>query len=265
MTWVKLDDRFHGNRKIRQAWKKCRASIGLYAMGLTHSSQHKLDGHIEDAWVTDQLQGVIKSRALSALLESGLWTRTEHGYLIHDFLEYNKSRADLALARRKDAKRKESARRVKTDVRTDANVLSSPPAPPRPAPLTTTSKSLVDDSKIADPEIVRLCDLLADLIWQRDPKTPPKPHNERWLRDMRLLVHKDRGGDVAEVERILHWSQADPFWQSNILSPAKLREHFSRLLMQSRNPQKNGLPPVADSVARGGATIRSMLKTKEDQ
>lgn len=83
------------------------------------------------------------------------------------------------------------------------------------------------------PEVVqRLCLRLADHVRRNDPKADPKPESDRWLTDMRLLVG-DRTGDVAEVERILDWCQGDSFWRSNILSPGKLRQQFTQLVLKA--------------------------------
>jgi hypothetical protein len=107
---------------------------------------------------------------------------------------------------------------------------SSSPIPPLsplpPPPFSSPSPPLVEER--------RLCALLAELIVQRDPKSkaPLFADKPRWLTSMRLLI-ADRGGDVAEVERVLRWCQADPFWQSNVLSAPKLREQFEQLLGHS--------------------------------
>jgi len=85
----------------------------------------------------------------------------------------------------------------------------------------------------SDPgQICSLTERLASKIRANDPKADPDPLSERWLRDMRLLV-EDRGGDVAEVERIIDWCQADAFWHSNILSPVKLRKQFTQLVLKA--------------------------------
>lgn len=95
--------------------------------------------------------------------------------------------------------------------------------------------------KAVDPAVQRLCRVLADLIRQRDPKATVKPDSDRWSTDMRLLV-ADRDGDLAEVERVLRWSQADPFWQQNILSPGKLRAQFTQLLLKADAGQVVTMP-----------------------
>lgn len=83
-------------------------------------------------------------------------------------------------------------------------------------------------------ETQRLCDRLAARMLANDPKAKTAPGSERWQTDMRLLV-QDRS-DVAEIERIIDWCQADPFWRANILSPGKLRAQFTQLLLKADSP-----------------------------
>jgi len=56
----------------------------------------------------------------------------------------------------------------------------------------------------------------------------PTPNLESWadtLRKMRTLDNID----IAEIGSVFRWANQDDFWQTNILSPAKLRKHFARL------------------------------------
>jgi hypothetical protein len=89
---------------------------------------------------------------------------------------------------------------------------------------------------VPDPDLVvvvqRLSNRLANHVRRNDPKAKPQPESDRWLTDMRLLL-RDRDGDVAEVERILDWSQTDSFWRSNVLSPGKLRKKFTQLVLKA--------------------------------
>lgn len=91
-----------------------------------------------------------------------------------------------------------------------------------------------------DPEADRLCGLLADLILQDDPKAKVSPSSDRWQTAMRLLL-KDRGGDVAEVERVMRWARHNDFWQPIILSPENLRRKFETLRGQSLRQTNDGL------------------------
>lgn len=86
-----------------------------------------------------------------------------------------------------------------------------------------------------DPEVVRLCALLADLY--RDlGNTRPNPDQQGWYRACRLLLTKDgpegTGWSTTQIEAIMRWALADSFWQSNIRSMPKLRAQFDQLRMK---------------------------------
>jgi hypothetical protein len=99
------------------------------------------------------------------------------------------------------------------------------------------------------PDARRLSKLLADLITQRDPRADVSPDGKTWLDQMRLLL-KDRDGNVDQVEQVLRWSQTDAFWQANILSPSKLREQFSQLLLKSQRPNARAASPGQQHIQR---------------
>lgn len=105
---------------------------------------------------------------------------------------------------------------------------------------TDTSSSTSLRAGSPNPNVAFLCRLLADSIVGRDPKAKPARDSQRWATDMRLLL-KDRENDVVEVEKVIRWSQADPFWASNILSPTKLRKQFVALrgkMLKATTPQE---------------------------
>jgi hypothetical protein len=59
---------------------------------------------------------------------------------------------------------------------------------------------------------------------------PPKI-TQTWVTDMDRLLRLD-GRTEAEVEAVIDWCQADPFWRSNILSPNKLRAKWDTLRLR---------------------------------
>jgi len=95
--------------------------------------------------------------------------------------------------------------------------------------------------------------LLASHIRQNDPKADPNPESNAWVAEMRLLVG-DRGGDVDEVIRIIDWCQADSFWRSNVLCPAKLRKQFTQLVLKA-SPS----PPASDFEQRRYAAMQRLM------
>lgn len=125
MAWVKMDDRFSGNPKVRRAWRQSRASIGLYAMALTYSAQHETDGRIEAWWVEEVLPGKDGATAIRALVDAGLWDENDDGsWVIHDYLEHNESRKEAEERRLRDRDRKSRGGKVSrgnpTGVREDS-------------------------------------------------------------------------------------------------------------------------------------------------
>lgn len=66
-----------------------------------------------------------------------------------------------------------------------------------------------------------------------------------WQRDLRLIRQRD-GRTHREIAELFAFANAHDFWRANILSPAKLREQWDRLVIE-RTQRKGG--PVAGSQA----------------
>jgi len=84
---------------------------------------------------------------------------------------------------------------------------------------------------------------------------------ERWAKDIDKL-HRLDGHPWDRIAAVAAWSQADPFWQANILSGAKLREKFDQLQAQmikaGKRPGGSGLSSqaiwdMADKLEANGA------------
>jgi len=64
--------------------------------------------------------------------------------------------------------------------------------------------------------------------------TAPKfkePNFKAWANEVRLMRERD-DRTHREMCELLQWAHTIPFWRGNILSPAKLREHWDRLTIQ---------------------------------
>ncbi|MFE2710547.1 hypothetical protein ACFXKI_00800 [Streptomyces mirabilis] len=108
MPWVKLDDRFPSHRKV--ALLSDRA-FRLHVCAMCWCAENLTDGRIgerELALVT-RIRGV-KATA-KQLEDAGLWDRTEDGWEIHDYLDYNPSREQVQAERKKNAARQEAFRK----------------------------------------------------------------------------------------------------------------------------------------------------------
>lgn len=185
------------------------------------------------------------------------------GEWVHDFDKLNPApKTDPTNAKRQAAWRARNAERnAKSNGGSNGDV--TPPEVKKGKELPIGSSS--SEAAKATPDTLRLCHLLADLIRQRDPRFKSDPESAGWLRQMRLLI-ADRDGDLGEIERVLRWSQADEFWQTNILCPEKLRKQFSQLTIKMKAAGLRAVPrpaqPVADVVAEGDRLIREALEAR---
>lgn len=111
MTWAKLDDSFHSHPKVRAAWYRCPASIGLHVMGITFAADHETDGIVPGWFVAGAFH---KPRdleaAVSTLTDLEMWEKRADDFVIHDFLEYHPSKAALKRKRAEEAARKKKER-----------------------------------------------------------------------------------------------------------------------------------------------------------
>lgn len=109
MAWFKCCDTLFSNRKVTKAWMTDPASLGAWLMCGTWSANQETDGHIPEHIV--RMFGISDDQ-IEALVDAGLFLPdpVDTGWVMHDFLEYNPSRAELAEKRQKDAVRRASAR-----------------------------------------------------------------------------------------------------------------------------------------------------------
>ncbi|WP_158920633.1 hypothetical protein [Streptomyces sp. NBRC 109706] len=110
MPWVRLDDRFPSHRKV--ALLSDRA-FRLYVSGLCWCSENLTEGRI----ATRELNLISRVRgaktAAAELEKAGLWDRTDDGWEVHDYLEYNPDRARVKADREANAARQKAWRERK--------------------------------------------------------------------------------------------------------------------------------------------------------
>lgn len=94
-------------------------------------------------------------------------------------------------------------------------------------------------------EVLRLCRLLRDLMELNGCKPPNI--SQKWLDDMDRLMRLD-GRTSLEVEACIRWSQENPFWKSNILSPGKLREKYDTMRLQADRARQQNEPRGFDGI-----------------
>lgn len=139
MTWIKLDDTFPDHPKVAGLPP---SAVTLYIFGLCYASRHLTDGHLTRASIATL--GLPKWRSSATqLVSSGLWSESENGYLIHDYLEHQRSAEEVrelskkraAAGRKGGAKAKQIAKqtgsklssKTQAEADTETEPSSSPP------------------------------------------------------------------------------------------------------------------------------------------
>jgi hypothetical protein len=107
MTWTRLDDKFHDNRKVRQAGLE---AIGLWSICLSYCGDQLTDGFVPDWYVAGIEPGTKGLKIAHRLVVAGLWQvhkiGSENGWIFHDYLEMNPSRKEVLTRREADRRRK---------------------------------------------------------------------------------------------------------------------------------------------------------------
>ena len=116
-----------------------------------------------------------------------------------------------------------------TKSNSNSNILSSElgaAEPDKPESKERTKKVFPPDS---DAYLAACC--LRDEIAARLPTaSPPSEKQLQAWADAFDKCHRLDGHDWSEIERVLLFSQDDPFWQKNILSGEKFRRQYTALL-----------------------------------
>lgn len=114
MPWFALDDGFDTHPKVRKAGN---AAVGLFVRLGVHATKHLTEGHLDAAIVRDYGTDATVRRLIAVgMLHAHGHTclrcpqPPEDGYYIHDYLDYNKSRAQIEAAREAARKRQQRGR-----------------------------------------------------------------------------------------------------------------------------------------------------------
>jgi hypothetical protein len=95
MPWARIDDRFHSHPKILSC---SPGAVALYVCALTWSVGNLTDGSIPAHALGASLPGTKPSernRWAAELVTVGLWERTDVGYAIHDYSEFQPTREEV--------------------------------------------------------------------------------------------------------------------------------------------------------------------------
>jgi hypothetical protein len=103
VAWLRIDDRIRTHPKIVRAG----LSGWVHLCGICYCREHLTDGLIPFEALPMLTPGVPDTTPHEErLVKVGLWVREVDGYQIHDFLEWNPSRAEVEAIRQTDRSRK---------------------------------------------------------------------------------------------------------------------------------------------------------------
>lgn len=247
MSWVKLDDGFPEHPKVIRAGGQ---AAWLYVAALCYCGRNLTDGHIPAAVLPRLTDAKAPRRLAAALVRARLFIEDEDGWQIHDYGSYQPSRAQVEADRERARERAAKSRGTRAGMsqRTSPEVQALRAMGGKKG----TTEALEDQGQVdacaPDREHVLLSQLLAGLIRQRDPKAKVAPLSKGWLDAIRLLIERD-GRTPGEVEHVIRWCQADPFWQANILSAPKLRAKFDQLRAKASAPAPGPSGPPSAAAA----------------
>lgn len=93
-------------------------------------------------------------------------------------------------------------------------------------------------------------------ILTMNPTAKP-PNMPIWANQVRLMREQDQR-DPDSIRSLFDWAHADVFWSTNILSPAKLRQHWDRLTMQRERAKKIKANPRESVAEQNDRLLREM-------
>lgn len=95
---------------------------------------------------------------------------------------------------------------------------------------------------------LRFAELMFSRIVEVMPATK-KPNFEKWANDVRL-AEKSIKLPLGDLWAVFDWANQDPFWQTNILSPAKLRAKFPQLQVKANEKFKSNYAGTRPQVTK---------------
>ncbi len=101
MAYLNLDDNFADHPKVDRL---SHGAFRLHVAGMCYAAKHLTDGRIPHDRVPRLITGY-RPGMLTELLAGNLWTDVVDEYQIHDYLDWNKSRAWWLEKRERDTKR----------------------------------------------------------------------------------------------------------------------------------------------------------------
>lgn len=211
--WIRWDVGYYRNAKAR--------ALGLQGRALHHASSCWAADNLSDGFIPRQVlallcaEAEVKQATHKVLVAVGVWIEGADGWTIHDFLEHNKSRAEVEEERAK-WKRKKGGQRGVSPGDTEGDSLGdtqgespgeSPPCPPAETDRQTDVRSAVsncdDDDSVNGAEsssswIDLALDIAARASYLREP-TLCNGNPDRYIAGIRRNLHAEKARDLGEL------------------------------------------------------------------
>lgn len=91
MTWANFDDGYADHPKIIGL---SDGAFRLHASSVLYCSRYLTDGFIPKPQVS-KLIPTFRAAYVNELIKSGLWVAEGGGYYVHDYLQWNRSKAEI--------------------------------------------------------------------------------------------------------------------------------------------------------------------------
>jgi len=155
----------------------------------------------------------------------------KQNHISEDLAKYHEnSKTNKRIAIEREAKRRDDSTKRE-------RVVNEPP--PNHKPLTTNQEPSLSSKNSFSVEHYDLADHIHKKIKELNPNANVKaPNLGKWANEIRLMQERDKRS-LDEIRNIFTWANNDPFWRTNILSPAKLRKQFDQLTIKS-NGENSG-------------------------
>jgi uncharacterized phage protein (TIGR02220 family) len=102
VTWARFDENFYNHPKLALLDDLMLPCVGLQTLAICYCNHYLTDGFVPTAMVIRLAGDVTKLlppgtpwMLVNSLIDAGMWEKAKGGYKIHDYLDYNPSRAQV--------------------------------------------------------------------------------------------------------------------------------------------------------------------------
>ena len=97
MPWIRFEDNFPEHPKVLAL---SDAAFRLHVRAIGYAARHLTDGRVTYAVVSSLSR---RASLSEELVTAGLWERSDDGFCVHDYLNYQPSRAEVEATRKQRA------------------------------------------------------------------------------------------------------------------------------------------------------------------